>query len=43
MMQKWEDAAFKTRFNEIDYRLKMQSKRVQLLMQQVMMPQATAL
>ncbi len=43
MMQKWEDAAFKTRFNEIDYRLKMQSKRLQLLMQQVMMPQATAL
>jgi stearoyl-CoA desaturase (delta-9 desaturase) len=43
MMQKWEDAAFKTRFNEIDYRLKMQSKRVQLLMQQVMMPQVTAL
>lgn len=43
MMQKWEDAAFKTRFNEIDYRLKMQSKRVQLLMQQVMLPQVTAL
>lgn len=43
MMQKWEDAAFKTRFNEIDYRLKMQSKRVQLMMQQVMMPQVTAL
>ena len=38
MMQKWEDAAFTTRFNEIDYRLKMQSKRVQLMMQQVMMP-----
>ncbi|MBH1972015.1 acyl-CoA desaturase [Moraxellaceae bacterium AER2_44_116] len=43
MMQKWEDAAFKTRFNEIDYRLKMQSKRVQLMMQQMMMPQVTAL
>ncbi len=38
MMQKWEDAAFKTRFSEIDYRLKMQSKRIQLLMQQVMTP-----
>jgi hypothetical protein len=30
MMQKWEDAAFNTRFSEIEYRLKMQSKRLQL-------------
>ena len=38
VMQKWEDAAFKTRFNEIEYRLKMQSKRMQLLMQQMVQP-----
>jgi stearoyl-CoA desaturase (delta-9 desaturase) len=41
VMQKWEDASFKTRFSEIEYRLKMQNKRMQLLMQQMMLPQAT--
>jgi len=43
VLQKWEDAAFKTRFSEIEYRLKMQSKRLQLLMQQAMKAPATAL
>ena len=41
VMQKWEDAAFNTRFSEIEYRLKMQSKRLQLMMQQAMTPPAT--
>jgi stearoyl-CoA desaturase (delta-9 desaturase) len=41
VMQKWEDASFKTRFNEIEYRLKMQNKRMQLLMRQMMLPQTT--
>ena len=32
--QKWEDASFRTRFKEIEYRLKMQRKRMRLLMAQ---------
>ena len=32
--QKWEDASFRTRFKEIEYRLKMQRKRMSLLMAQ---------
>ena len=33
---KWEEASFKTRFNEIEYRLKMQSRRMELLMRQML-------
>lgn len=32
LQQKWEDASFRTRFKEIEYRLKMQRKRMRLLM-----------
>ncbi len=35
LMQKWEEASFRTRFKEIEYRLKMQRKRLQLLTAQV--------
>lgn len=34
IQQKWEDASFRTRFKEIEYRLKMQRKRMRLLMAQ---------
>lgn len=34
LQQKWEDASFRTRFKEIEYRLKMQRKRMRLLMAQ---------
>jgi stearoyl-CoA desaturase (delta-9 desaturase) len=34
LQQKWEDASFRTRFKEIEYRLKMQRKRMSLLMAQ---------
>lgn len=35
IVQKWEEASFHTRFKEIEYRLKMQSKRLRLLAAQV--------
>jgi stearoyl-CoA desaturase (delta-9 desaturase) len=31
LMQKWEEASFRTRFKEVEYRLKMQRKRLRLL------------
>lgn len=34
ILQKWEEASFRTRFKELEYRMKMQSKRLQLLTQQ---------
>lgn len=34
-VQKWEEASFRTRFQEIEYRLKMQRKRLRLLTAQV--------
>lgn len=34
LQQKWEDASFRTRFKEIEFRLKMQRKRMSLLMAQ---------
>ena len=34
LQQKWEDASFRTRFKEIQFRLKMQRKRMSLLMAQ---------
>jgi len=37
LMQKWEEASFRTRFKEIEYRLKMQRKRLQLLAAQAAM------
>lgn len=35
LLQKWEEASFRTRFQEIEYRLKMQRKRLRLLTAQV--------
>lgn len=35
LVQKWEEASFRTRFQEIEYRLKMQRKRLRLLTAQV--------
>ena len=35
LLQKWEEASFHTRFQEIEYRLKMQRKRLRLLTAQV--------
>jgi len=35
MLQKWEETSFKTRFQELEFRMKMQSKRLRLLTQQV--------
>ncbi|MBA4151587.1 MAG: hypothetical protein C0509_03410, partial [Acinetobacter sp.] len=35
MLQKWEETSFKTRFQELEFRMKMQSKRLHLLTQQV--------
>ncbi|MDP2228656.1 MAG: fatty acid desaturase, partial [Moraxellaceae bacterium] len=37
LQQKWEEASFSTRFKEIEYRLKMQRKRMQLLLDQAKM------
>ena len=37
LMQKWEEASFRTRFKEIEYRMKMQRKRLQLLTAQAAM------
>lgn len=37
LQQKWEEASFSTRFKEIEYRLKMQRKRMRLLMNQARM------
>lgn len=34
LQQRWEDVSFRTRFKEIEYRLKMQRKRMQLLLKQ---------
>lgn len=34
LQQRWEDVSFRTRFKEIEYRLKMQRKRMQLLLEQ---------
>lgn len=34
LMQKWEEASFRTRFQEMEFRLKMQRKRMQLLIAQ---------
>ncbi len=36
LAQKWEEASFKTRFQEIEYRMKMQSRRLELLMRQML-------
>lgn len=35
LLHKWEEASFRTRFQEIEYRLKMQRKRLRLLTAQV--------
>jgi len=35
LLQKWEEASFRTRFQEIEYRMKMQRKRLRLLTAQV--------
>ena len=35
LQQKWQEASFRTRFKEIEYRLKMQRKRMRLLAAQV--------
>ncbi len=41
LQQKWEEASFSTRFKEIEYRLKMQRKRMRLLMNQARMAART--
>jgi len=40
LQQKWENAALRTKFKELEYSLKMQRKRVGLLMEQVQLQQA---
>jgi stearoyl-CoA desaturase (delta-9 desaturase) len=40
LMKKWEHAALRTKFKELEYSLKMQRKRIAILMQQVQQPHA---
>ena len=40
LQQKWENAALRTQFKELEYSLKMQTKRVGLLMEQIKLQQA---
>jgi stearoyl-CoA desaturase (delta-9 desaturase) len=43
LQQKWERAALRTQFKELEYSLKMQRKRIELLMDQMrLQAQATA-
>jgi stearoyl-CoA desaturase (delta-9 desaturase) len=42
MAARWEEASFRTRVREIEYRLKMQRRRLRLLTAQILAPQQTA-
>ena len=42
MAARWEEASFRTRVREIEYRLKMQRRRLQLLTAQILVPQQAA-
>jgi len=39
---RWEEASFRTRVREIEYRLKMQRRRLRLLTAQILVPQQVA-